>query len=106
MGCQPEHRQAVAGARVQIIWTRHALGDLGRLHAFLEPVNPAAAAAVFVKLSSAPDLLLNQPRIGSPIPGFAPRDVRRWLVGDYELRYEVAQDAIWILSLWHTREDR
>ena len=28
------------------------------------------------------------------------------IVGDYELRYEVAEKALWILRLWHTREDR
>lgn len=106
MGGQLGNQKAEATTLMQINWTSHALGDLGRLHAFLEPVNPAAAAAVLVKLTSAPDLLLSQPRIGSPLPDFAPRDVRRWLVGDYELRYELAGDAIWILSLWHTREDR
>jgi plasmid stabilization system protein ParE len=79
---------------------------LARLHAFLAPVNPAAAAAVLVKLTAAPDMLVNQPRLGSTLPDFAPRDVRRWLVGDYELRYELVGDALWVLSLWHTREDR
>jgi hypothetical protein len=29
------------------------------------------------------------------------------LVGDYELRYEIADEGdIWILRLWHTREFR
>jgi hypothetical protein len=28
------------------------------------------------------------------------------VVGQYELRYEIAEDTIFILRLWHTREDR
>ena len=82
------------------------MGDLGRLHAFLAPVNPRAAAVVFEKLSAAPDILVAQPRLGLALPEFAPRDVRRLIVGDYELRYELAAQEIWILRLWHTREDR
>jgi plasmid stabilization system protein ParE len=38
-------------------WTRAALGDLHRLHAFLRPVNPGAAARVIQRLSAGPDLL-------------------------------------------------
>ena len=91
---------------MQVIWTRHALGDLDRLYAFLEPLNPAAARAVLEQLTSAPDLIQSQPQTGPWLPDFAPRDVRRWLVGNYELRYELAENTIWILSLWHTREDR
>lgn len=38
---------------------------------------------------------------------FAPREVRYILVGDYEMRYEIsANEDIWILRLWHTREFR
>jgi len=91
---------------MRIIWSSKALGDLVRLQAFLEPVNPRAASAVFERLTSAPDLLLLQPRMGSPLPEFMPRDVRRLIVGNYELRYELLQDEIWVLRLWSTREDR
>jgi hypothetical protein len=28
------------------------------------------------------------------------------IVGQYELRYEIVDDMIYILRLWHTREDR
>lgn len=90
-----------------IRWTRAALSDLGRLHEFLKPANPVAAASVVNKLANAPDLLVRQPRIGSRLPAFEPKEVRYLLVGDYELRYEIVPDGnIWILRLWHTREHR
>jgi hypothetical protein len=28
------------------------------------------------------------------------------LVGDYEVRYEIRESRIYVLRLWHTREDR
>jgi hypothetical protein len=37
---------------------------------------------------------------------FSPREVRRLIVDDYELRYEVTDDTLTVLALWHTREDR
>ena len=37
---------------------------------------------------------------------FDPREVRRILVGDYELRYEIQTSTIYVLRLWHAREDR
>ena len=92
---------------MEIIWTSCALGDLARLYEFLAPVNPKAAAAVFEKLTAGPDVLLSQSRIGTSLPDFLPRQVRYLLVGAYEIRYELtSDDKIWILRLWHTREDR
>ncbi|MDE1998527.1 MAG: type II toxin-antitoxin system RelE/ParE family toxin [Burkholderiales bacterium] len=92
---------------MEIKWTSCALGDLARLYEFLSPVNPRAAAVVFEKLTAGPDILETQPRIGTPLTEFLPREVRYLLVGDYEMRYEITQDSkIWILRVWHTREDR
>lgn len=34
------------------------------------------------------------------------REVRRILVGEYELRYEIRDSIVYVLRLWHTREDR
>lgn len=90
-----------------ITWTSAAHGDLVRLYEFLRPVNPQAAARVVQSLTEGPDLLRLQPRIGARLTEFEPREVRYILVGDYEIRYEVsANDDIWILRLWHTREFR
>lgn len=61
-------------------WTSKASSDLVRLHDHLSPVAPKAA--------------------------YKPREVRRIIVGDYELRYEIANATIFILRLWHCREGR
>lgn len=92
---------------MKITWTRAAMGDLGRVYEFLRPVNQVAAARVVQRLTDAPDLLMSQPKIGTKLTEFEPREVRYILVGDYEMRYEIALDGdIWVLRIWHTREFR
>ncbi len=87
-------------------WTGKALDDLVRLHAFLAPLNPKAAAQAVQSLASVPARLLEHPRIGEKLEQYEPREVRRIFLGKYELRYEIQQSTIYILRLWHAREDR
>ena len=87
-------------------WTVSAERDLVRLHAFLAPVNSPAAAKVIRQLVAGVEQLLIYPQLGVSLEEFAPRDVRRVIVSDYELRYEVTEKLIYILRLWHAREDR
>ena len=87
-------------------WTSKALADLARLYEFLAPVNKPAAARAVQALTKAPAILLTTPRIGEQLFQFEPREVRRILVGEYEVRYEIQGSTIYILRLWHTREER
>jgi plasmid stabilization system protein ParE len=90
---------------MKIQWTGKASSDLVRLHEHLRPVAPEAAARVIQQLARAPDRLLDYPRIGEKLEAYEPR-VRRIIVGQYELRYEIASATIFILRLWHCRENR
>jgi plasmid stabilization system protein ParE len=87
-------------------WTGRAVSDLARLYEFLVLVNREAAARTVQALTSAPTSLLANPRIGEKLEEFEPREVRRILVGHYEMRYEIQESTIYVLRLWHTREDR
>jgi len=91
---------------MRIQWTRKASLDLVRLHQHLSPVAPMAAARIVQQLAHAPDRLVEFPRIGEKLDAYAPREVRRIVVGDYEMRYEIAAGTIFILRLWHCRENR
>lgn len=91
---------------MDLMWTSKALSDLVRLNEFLAPVNTLAAAQIVQSLAAAPRRLLEQPRIGEKLEEFEPREVRRIIVGYYELRYEITESSIYVLRLWHTREDR
>lgn len=77
-----------------------------RLHAFLVTINPRAAAQVVWQLIAGAEQLIQYPQLGIKLEEFLPRDVRRVIIGDYELRYELTDEAIYILRLWHGREDR
>jgi plasmid stabilization system protein ParE len=91
---------------MELKWTNAAVADLARLHDFLAKVNPTAAARVAQSLIAAPRRLLEHPRIGERLDEFQPREVRRIIVGHYEMRYELADTTVYIVRIWHTREDR
>ena len=107
MGRKPGYGSTAAGAALMALqWTSKALSDLTRLYEFLASVNPPAASRVVQALTKAPASLLTNPRIGEQLFQFEPREVRRILVGEYEIRYEIQGSIIYLLRLWHTREDR
>jgi plasmid stabilization system protein ParE len=91
---------------MKVLWTRKASSDLVRLHEFLKAASPRAAARVIQELVRAPDRLCDFPRIGEKLDAFAPREVRRVIIGQFEMRYELAEASIVILRVWHCREYR
>ncbi len=91
---------------MKLKWTSKALADLERLHEFLAVVNPPAAARTVQSLTKTSSRLLANPRIGEQLFEFDEREVRRIIVGKYEIRYEIQEPYIYILRLWHTREHR
>ena len=91
---------------MELQWSAKALSDLVRLHEFLVTANPGATAEVVQALVAAASRLREHPRIGERLEGFETREIRRILVGSYEMRYEVQRSRIYLLRLWHTREHR
>jgi plasmid stabilization system protein ParE len=91
---------------MRLRWSGKALDDVERLYDFLAKVNKSAAAQTVQSLVAAPTRLIDNPRIGEQLDEFAPLEVRRILAGRYEIRYQVENDTIYVLRLWHTREDR
>ena len=77
-----------------------------RLYEFLRAVDPSAAVRVVRQLVAGAKRIPTHPRLGVRLPEFAPREVRRVLVGDYEIRYELTEVDVVILRIFHTREDR
>ncbi|MDZ7923227.1 MAG: type II toxin-antitoxin system RelE/ParE family toxin [Marinagarivorans sp.] len=90
---------------MELKWTSKALSDLARLYEFLARVNQPAAARAVQALTHTPIILLTNPRIGEQLFQFESREVRRILVGEYEVRYEIHDATIYVLRLWHTREN-
>jgi plasmid stabilization system protein ParE len=91
---------------VALRWTTSARADLLRLYEFLEPVNPHAAAQAVRLLVAGAKRIPGRPRLGQRLREFAPREVRRILISDYEIRYELAGRDVFVLRIFHTREER
>jgi plasmid stabilization system protein ParE len=87
-------------------WTSKAHADLVRLHEFLNPVDSRVAIRVVRQLVAGAKRIPVHPRLGVRLPEFDPRDVRKVFVGNYEIRYEVTDRDVFILRIFHTREDR
>jgi plasmid stabilization system protein ParE len=91
---------------MRLKWSGKALDEVERLYDFLAKVNKSAAAQTIQSLVAAPVRLIENPRIGESLDEFAPLEVRRILAGRYEIRYQIENDTIYVLRLWHTRENR
>lgn len=91
---------------MEIKWTNSAVSDLRRLYEFLELINQQVATKTIQSLTSALNKLIQHPRIGEKLERYEPREIRRLLIGHYEMRYELIKNTLYILQTWHTREQR
>ena len=92
---------------MKVRWSPEAVGDLKRLHTFIAQVNPLAAVRTLRRIEAAPDRLKTHPRIGRRVEIDPPvREIRSLFERSYEIRYEILGDAIYILRVWHGRENR
>jgi len=91
---------------VALRWTISARGDLARLHEFLDPVDARAAVLAVRQIVARVKRIPARPRLGQRLRTFAGREVRRILIGRYEIRYELTEHDVFVLRIFHTREDR
>jgi len=91
---------------VALRWAASARSDLVRLYEFLEPANPRAAALAVRHIVAGARQIPAHPRIGQRLTEFTGREVRRLIIGNYEIRYELAGRDVFLLRIFHTREDR
>jgi len=88
-----------------LIFSRPAVNDLVRLRKFIAENNPEAAQRVAGALVESIHKLIEAPRIGRPVVDI-PGEVRELVVGKYVVRYEVRKTVLYILRIWHGKENR
>jgi len=87
-------------------WTAQAYSDLERLRWFVSEHSEQAADVAVQRLVAGAAALTVYPRRGPVVERYLPREVRRLLIGDYELCYETRGDDVFVIAVFHTREDR
>ena len=85
-----------------------ARDDLARLHAYIAPHSPDAAARAIQALIAAVGSLSDFPEKGRPWQrDMAFRELSvRFGARDYVIRYRLFEDKIVIARVWHALEDR
>lgn len=95
---------------MKLAFSREARGDVVRLRAFIAEHDPTAAERAARRLIQGIERLVRHPRLGKRVDiapdQIAPEEIRDWLVGDYVIRYLIANDRIIVLRLWHGKENR
>lgn len=91
---------------MEIYWTLKAQDDLERIYRFALQYSRQYADDVLDRLITGCAGLTAHPAIGVQQTRYEPREVRKVLFDDYEVHYELRDNDIYIVDLWHTREER
>jgi plasmid stabilization system protein ParE len=88
-------------------WAPDAVRDLARLRRFLGDKSPSAAERAALRIREAAGALREQPELGRIVENEEFRDlVTPFGGGAYVLRYRIDEDAVIVVRVWHTREER
>jgi plasmid stabilization system protein ParE len=90
---------------VKLLFSEAAVNDLVRLRDFIAKHNPESAQRVAQRLRGAIQGIVDTPQIGRPVADM-PGEIREMIFGKYVVRYEVRQYLLFILRIWHGKEDR
>lgn len=92
-----------------MIWLPEALGDIERLHDFLNEKSPQAARRAAQTILEGAHLLEGAPEAGRPLSdGTGRRELfLPFGAGSYVLRYRLdAPGSVVVIRVWHSRENR
>ncbi len=91
---------------MKVRYSPEAVDDLNRVVEFVEAKNPFAARRIAIDLQEGIDRLKQFPRIGLPVlKAPDPDRIRDLYVGSHTVRYLVADEVIYILRIWHNKEN-
>lgn len=92
---------------MNVRYSREAVGDLRRLREFIEVKNPRAVQNAAVTILKGIAQLKQFPLLGTTVERAPhPEAVRDLAIGNYLARYLVHETEIYVLRIWHHREDR
>lgn len=87
-------------------YSPESLKDLHWLVEFVEVKNPYAARRIAIDLQEGVSRLKQFPEIGLPVlKAPDPERIRDLYIGAYTVRYLIADSTIYILRVWHSKEN-
>lgn len=90
---------------MNIIYTPESIHDLQRLREFIAEKNPNAAAKTAQALKTGIKKLKSFPKLGTDVPEDESKRIRDLILGDYIVRYLYLEDLIYVLRVWHHKEN-
>ncbi len=92
---------------MRLKYTKEGVQDLIRLKEFIEVKNPDAAQRISSELIAGIEDLTRFPKIGLKVQKAPDPDIMRDIyILDYHVRYLTLEETIYILRIWHQKEDR
>ena len=91
---------------MELKWTSKALSDGVGLKECVAPTTRPGISWEEQTRTQPSTILLINPRTGEQVVQVESREVRRILAGAYEVLYAIIDSTIYVLRLWHTRENR
>lgn len=89
---------------MRLLFTASAQRDLTRLREFIAEKNPDAATRISQRLRQSIQRITEQPEMGvnvEDLPG-----VQDLVAGDYIVRFTMLELEVYILRVWHGKEER
>lgn len=91
---------------MKVKYSPESIEDLQRVVEFIENKNPYAARRAAIDIQEGVQKLKGFPLIGLPVlKAPDPEKIRDLYIGQYTIRYLVASKIIFILRIWHGKEN-
>lgn len=91
---------------MKVKYSPESIGDLQRVVELVENKSPYAARRIAIDLQEGVERLKQFLQIGLPVLKAAdPEQLRDLYVGDYTVRYLITDEVIYILRIWHGKEN-
>lgn len=91
---------------MKVYYSEEAINDLVRLREFIEIKNPLAAQRAAESIKKGISQLKEFPRLGIKVESAPDPDIiRDLIIGSYLSRYLITDQTIYILRIWHHKED-
>ncbi len=92
---------------MKLSYSREAISDLIRLRKFIASKNPEAAKIIANSIRKGITQLKTFPYLGVEVElAPDPEMIRDLIIGNYIARYLVHQKQVYILRVWHHKEER